>query len=168
MVILVTGGVASGKSEYAENISIKLKTDKLVHIQTVISDYENLNKIQIDKIRRQKKGFKNIECTNDLKSINSEDIKDATVLIESISTLLYNAMKHSKKDIVFKIIDEIKFLKEKAENIIIETNEVFSDGNIYDKNTEEYINNMSYINRTLACMADEVVEIVYGIDVHIK
>ena len=52
--------------------------------------------------------------------------------------------------------------------MVIVSNEIFSDGNKYDVDTEDYIKNLAIINKELSIMADEVIEIVYGIEVRIK
>ena len=67
----------------------------------------------------------------------------------------------------FTLYDEKTDL-DKVRNLVIVTNEIFSDGNKYDKDTEEYIKNLGIINKELSHIADEVIEIVYGIEVRIK
>ena len=76
--------------------------------------------------------------------------------------------KRCRENAVLEIVDGIRSLKGKCENLVIVTNEIFSDGNKYDKDTEEYIKNLGIINKELSHIADEVIEIVYGIEVRIK
>lgn len=45
------------------------------------------------------------------------------------------------------------------------TNEVGSDGEMYEKETLEYIRLLGLVNCRLAKMASEVVEVVYGIPI---
>lgn len=173
MVVLVTGGAASGKSEYAENISIKHKKGNLIYVATMMPyDDECYKKIDRHKEMRKEKGFLTIECPYDLKSIEEEYLtKDSTVLLECMSNLLANEMYDSArkdKDSVLEIIDGISYLKDKVRNLIIVTNEIFSDGNTYDEETEKYIYNLGLINRKIGMIADEIIEVVYGIEVKIK
>ena len=173
MITVVTGGAASGKSEYAENISISRKNGSLIYIATMMPyDNECYKKIEIHREMRKEKGFLTIECPYDLKSIKCKDIsKDSIILLECISNLLANEMydqNRSRENAVLEIVDGIRSLKGKCENLVIVSNEVFSDGNKYDKDTEEYIKNLGIINKELSLMADEVIEIVYGIEVRIK
>ena len=72
------------------------------------------------------------------------------------------------KDIVLKIINEVKRLKNISDNIVIVTNEIFSDGIEYDKETEKYINNLGKINKELGQLAEQVIEVVYTIPIYIK
>lgn len=173
MFTLVTGGAASGKSEYAENISISRKKGPLIYIATMMPyDDECHKKIERHRDMRKEKEFKTLECPYDLKSIKSIDIsEDSTILLECMSNLLANEMydkNRSRENAVNEIIEGISSLKDKCENLVIVTNEIFSDGNEYDLDTEEYVKNLGIINQELALMADEVMEIVYGIEVKVK
>ena len=66
------------------------------------------------------------------------------------------------------IINEVKRLKNISDNIVIVTNEIFSDGIEYDKETEKYINNLGKINKELGQLAEQVIEVVYTIPIYIK
>nr|MCR4745407.1 bifunctional adenosylcobinamide kinase/adenosylcobinamide-phosphate guanylyltransferase [Lachnospiraceae bacterium] len=59
-------------------------------------------------------------------------------------------------------------LLDKAENLVIVSNDIFSDGNIYDEMTRQYISNMGKINQCLAERADKVLELVCGIPIYHK
>ena len=48
---------------------------------------------------------------------------------------------------------------------MIVTNEIFSDGILYEEESEQYKKELGQINQKLAEMAEEVVEVVYGIPV---
>lgn len=173
MLTLVTGGAASGKSEYAENISVSRKKGSLIYIATMMPyDDECHKKIARHREMRIEKGFHTIECPYGLDSIKSKDItKDSTILLECISNLLANKMYNKnrcRENAVAEIIRGIRILKDKCENLVIVSNEIFSDGNKYDADTEDYIKNLAIINKELSIMADEVIEIVYGIEVRIK
>ncbi len=49
--------------------------------------------------------------------------------------------------------------------MVIVTNEIFSDGILYEGESEKYKEQLGQINSMLAEMADSVVEVVYGIPV---
>ena len=49
--------------------------------------------------------------------------------------------------------------------VVIVTNEIFSDGILYEGESEKYKEQLGKINCNLAEMADAVVEVVYGIPV---
>ena len=64
-----------------------------------------------------------------------------------------------------RILDGVAHLLNTCDNMVIVTNEVFSDTLSYDEFTLAYIQLLGHINAALAQMADEVVEVVYGIPV---
>ena len=57
---------------------------------------------------------------------------------------------------------------EKLSDLVIVSNNVFEDGEIYDETTMAYIRAMGRINERLAAAADEVIEVIAGIPVVIK
>ena len=58
MITLVSGGAASGKSEYAENISMSRKNGTLIDIATMMPyDRECYKKIERHREMRKEKGF---------------------------------------------------------------------------------------------------------------
>jgi adenosylcobinamide kinase/adenosylcobinamide-phosphate guanylyltransferase len=92
-----------------------------------------------------------------------------------MSNLLANEMfsdeGNVKGDNMLKCADEeiikpIVKLSKKA-CVIVVTNEIFSDGNIYDEYTQKYIECLGYINRELAKNAYGVTEVVCSIPVKI-
>ena len=58
---------------------------------------------------------------------------------------------------------KLKKQRRTGANLVIVTNEVFSDGVRYDASTMLYIDRLGAINAALADMADEVIEVVAGI-----
>ena len=67
MLTLVTGGSGSGKSEFAENLSVGYKSENLIYIATMFPyDNESLKKIERHKKMRENKNIKTIACFKDL------------------------------------------------------------------------------------------------------
>ena len=64
-----------------------------------------------------------------------------------------------------KITEGVKNLLSQAKHVVIVTNEIFSDGILYEEESEQYKKELGQINQKLAEMAEEVVEVVYGIPV---
>ena len=60
------------------------------------------------------------------------------------------------------------YLLEQCENLVVVTNEIFSDGCEYDDMTKEYICHLGNINQYMAKKADIVVEVVCGIPIYHK
>lgn len=170
MLTLVTGGSGSGKSEFAENLSVAYKSKNLIYIATMFPyDDESLKKVERHKKMRKDKNFKTVECFTNLKDAVIPE--NSTVLLDCISNLVANEMylENGAKDLTVKtIIDGVREIKDKCENFVIVTNEVFSDGIDYDAETMRYIKYIGEINKEIGKEADNVVEIVYSIPVYLK
>lgn len=67
-----------------------------------------------------------------------------------------------------RIMRGILHLQKQAKALMIVTNEVFSDGVDYDRETRAYQQILGAINQELAKLADQVIEVVYGIPVIIR
>lgn len=106
MVLLVTGGSASGKSEYAENRALQLakaEQKKLVYLATMMPFGEDAEKrIERHRQLRAGKGFETVERYTDIKGLclgeSSEaetfrqKVKGAVVMLECMSNLTANEM----------------------------------------------------------------------------
>ena len=69
---------------------------------------------------------------------------------------------------VAAVLSGIRHLLEQAGNLVVVTNEVFSDGITYDPETEKYLEKLGAINGQMAQLADAVTEVVYGIPISHK
>ena len=145
MKILIIGGSGSGKSEFAENMALKLKKNIVYYVACMMPfGEEGKRRIERHKKLRRGKGFVTVEQYRSIDKINVKD----TVIIECVSNLLANEIQ--------------------ADNIIVVTNSVSEDGIIYDKDTLRYIEELNLVNSRLAAWADSVVEVVCGLPVRVK
>ena len=60
-----------------------------------------------------------------------------------------------------KIIDHIKILKEKVQNLVIVSDYLFSDSMIYDECTENFKKELGKINIEVAKFSDVVIEMSF-------
>lgn len=176
MMTLIIGGSGSGKSAYAEDYTISLSEDrKKYYIATMqIYDEEGKRKVERHRMLRGGKGFSTIEQPIDIgKAAEKMEDGERTALLECISNLTANEMflgeiPGTEEVITEKIVGEIAVLNRELTHLVIVSNNVFEDGNVYDKTTMAYIRAMGRINQKLAELADEVVEVVVGIPIVIK
>ena len=176
MMTLIIGGSGSGKSAYAEDYTISLSEDrKKYYIATMqIYDEEGKRKVERHRMLRGGKGFSTIEQPVDIgKAAEKMEAEDRTALLECVSNLTANEMfsgevPGTEEVITEKIVGGIAVLNRELTHLVIVSNNVFEDGNVYDKTTMAYIRAMGRINQKLAEMADEVVEVVVGIPIVIK
>ncbi|MGN0158389.1 MAG: bifunctional adenosylcobinamide kinase/adenosylcobinamide-phosphate guanylyltransferase [Brotaphodocola sp.] len=177
MMTLVIGGSGSGKSAYAEQYvqSISDGLDKYYLATMQVFGDEGKRKVERHRNMRKDKGFTTVEqpdsIANVLKRISCPERSAA--LLECISNLTANEMFTDKgttkaQETVRRVVSDVAVLQKQIRHLVIVTNNVFEDGNLYDESTMEYIQAMGLINRTLAEMADEVMELVVGIPVIIK
>ena len=173
---LIIGGSGSGKSAYAEDYMVSISEDrKKYYIATMqIYDEEGKRKVERHRMLRGGKGFSTIEQPVDIgKAAEKMEAEDRTALLECISNLTANEMfsgevPGTEEVITEKIVGGIAVLNRELTHLVIVSNNVFEDGNVYDKTTMAYIRAMGCINQKLAEMADEVVEVVVGIPIVIK
>ena len=176
MMTLIIGGSGSGKSAYAEDYMVSISEDrKKYYIATMqIYDEEGKRKVERHRMLRGGKGFSTIEQPVDIgKAAEKMEAEDRTALLECVSNLTANEMfsgevPGTEEVITEKIVGGIAVLNRELTHLVIVSNNVFEDGNVYDKTTMAYIRAMGCINQKLAEMADEVVEVVVGIPIVIK
>lgn len=196
MMILVVGGSGSGKSSYAEKVTVSLAQESVKEItkseNTSLSDFklniakkyylatmqvfddEGRKKVDRHRKLRNGKGFFTIEQPVRISSaLEKMEDGDRAVLLECISNLTANEMFSEKKamteiQVTENVIRDIKMLKEQTNHLVVVSNNVFEDGITYDETTTKYIRAMGKINQKLAALADRVVEVVEGIPVIIK
>ena len=172
MIVLVTGGIGSGKSTWAEKLVASLPNENRVYIATMqVYDAESVKRVERHRAQRADKGFRTIECEKDLASADIAD--SSVVLLEDLVNLMANEMFDGGD--VSRIVPALNILAKKCRHLIMVTNDVFADGIEYAESTQEYIrqlaqinNAAAQINNAAAQMADCVVEVVYSIPVCVK
>lgn len=176
MMILIIGGSSSGKSAFAEDMIVSLsKEKKNYYIATMkVYDAESEKKIERHRMLRKGKGFITLEQpVNIQNAIDKIDSRECNALLECISNLTANEMflcdiPKDADTVAGKIVDGIKQLNDNVSQLVIVSNNVFEDGNVYDSATMEYIKAMGLINEKLGMLADSIIEVVAGIPVYIK
>lgn len=172
MLHLVTGGSGSGKSAFAEQQVMSLGEErKRVYIATMYpgDDPENQKRISRHRAMRAPKNFETVEIYNHLGTVVVP--RDSVCLLECMSNLVANEMYLPEGagihtvNAVLEGIDRLQYL---TSDLVIVTNEVFSDGNIYDEKTSMYLEFLGIVNQEIASRADLVTEVVYGIPVPVK
>lgn len=183
MLYMVTGGSASGKSEYAENLAViqhekNFSDGNLFYVASMYPyDEESRQRVKKHQNMRRGKGFQTLEKYVHDSCIRAD--KSDVFLLECMSNLLANEMylkdgwrkkygEESTSEIPKIIVQYIDDLEERAGCVVVVTNEIFSDGMEYDKETAMYIQMLGEINQILAKKAEGVVEVVCSIPLYQK
>lgn len=170
MLALVIGGSGSGKSALAEGLMVAFAAEKRYYLATMaVADDESRKRVQRHRNMRQGKGFETIECPVGLKQLTLPQTGD--VLLECMSNLAANEIfmpEGSGREACAQILEGVKVLQKQCRNLVIVTNNVFEDGMIYDRETENYLSILAEINCQLAAEADLVLEAVTGIPLVLK
>ena len=183
------GGSASGKSSYAESFAMSLQGEgRLLYIATMYPykwntteiDPETMQRIERHRAMRADKGFDTVECYWHVEHIVAK--RQDVLLLECMSNLLANEMylepdsnagsdmAETMSPVSNKIVQALIDLSTRVQELVIVTNDVFSDGGslTYDESTREYVKNLAEINCALAREAATVTEVVCGIPVIVK
>lgn len=168
MNILITGGSASGKSQYAENLVSALSGPR-IYIATMRPwDDECLARIEKHRRQRAGLGFTTVEHYGDLRDLRLPF--RGTVLLECMGNLTANVLYGpDAPSAPFEAVTEgLQSLMGQCENLLVVTNEVFSDGLTYDESTTGYLRLLAQLNGWMGQAFDHVAEVVCGIPLAVK
>lgn len=165
MIILVVGRPDSGKSELAERLLIENSSDKnRIYLATMeVLDEEGAKRVLKHRKMREGKGFKTIECSVNIDSLDIDE--GDCVLLECISNLVGNEMyldtNRSKTfdELLELCVGEVRRLAAKAQNIVIVTNEFELDSESYDEETRRYVRLIHEVNQRLALCAEKIYQL---------
>lgn len=171
MLILVTGGAASGKSAHAERLLCAHAPSSRLYLATM-QPFGAAAQARIARHRalRQGKGFETVERSIDLAGLTLDRHYDG-ILLEDLGNLLANELfaPGGAGDAAFgSVLAGIDHLQDCCETLVVVTDEIFSDGVDYPPETARYIELLAQLNRALVARAELVCESVCGILLPLK
>lgn len=174
-MILIFGGASSGKSRYAE-LRLSELTElsgqpKIYMAVSEVYDDEMRERVRIHQAMRADKGFLTIERTRDLGGANIP--AGSSVMIESLTAWAANEMftadgVKGSGHVVRKILEDLSVIVERANDVVIVGDDIFSDGGEYDSLTENYVKALAELTVRIAGIADEVTEVISGLPISYK
>jgi len=177
MTDLIIGGSGSGKSEYAEDLAVSFGGSRIYIATMKPWDEECANRILRHRKMREKKQFETVECYRSLKKLIFKK-RPSVVLLECMSNLVSNELFGlweegdipvlDKNTATAEIAEGIIHLERQTDHLVIVTNDVFSDGDHYSLQTNEYRKVLGNVNQLAAKRAHMVVEVVAGIPIKMK
>ena len=165
-MIFIIGGVRSGKSTLAENI-IKNYDNKIYLATLVINDPEMEKRKELHLKNRESDNYVTYEVPFDIKDIKIS--KENVILLDCLTNLVANEIfLNNSLDVINKVTNEIKKIKDNSKELVIVSNDVFKGYNNYSKETNEFLYNLGQIHINVANMAESVYKIEYGIKTKLK
>ncbi len=166
-VILITGGQRSGKSTYAEQMTLSL-SDRPVYMATSrVWDDEHRQRIEIHKARRSK-NWENIE---EEKQLSTHKLTNRVILIDCVTLWATNFFFDLDADVQASL----QALKQEFDNFtnqeatfIFVTNEIGMGEMSANANQRKFADLQGWINQYIASKANEVYLMVCGIATKIK
>lgn len=172
MMIFISGGVRSGKSSLGERLVAAHPTGRKVYLATSqIYDEEMADRIMLHRDNRAGKGFITLERSRDIATATDSLQQGDAVLLDCLGTLAANEMfgkayvpeSAATVDALFeKILNGISVIRNSISLIVVISNEVFSDGVVYDGMTEGYIRLLGRLHCALTAQADVAIECASG------
>lgn len=167
MLIVITGGAASGKSAQAERIVCeRAAAGQRLYLATM-QPFGAAAQARVQRHHRLRagKGFETVERYTALDHLVLDRQYDG-VLLECMSNLLANEQfspEGAGDQAVSAILRGVDALQGQCRDLVIVTNEIFSDGETYPEETLRYIDMLGQLNAALAERADTVLYTVCGI-----
>jgi adenosylcobinamide kinase / adenosylcobinamide-phosphate guanylyltransferase len=167
MIILITGGTRSGKSNYAQQLALTL-TNQPTYIATAkIWDDDFNQRVARHKNDRDER-WQNVE---ELKDVSNLPIDDKVCVIDCVTLWLTNFFvdeKYTVDNTLAAFKNEIELLNKKQGTFIIITNEIGMGVHAETDIGRKFTDLQGWANQYIASLAKTVVLMISGIPVTIK
>lgn len=170
MNVLVTGGSASGKSLYAEQLACSLSPTRTYLATMSAEGREASERIRRHRAQRAEGGFVTVECAGTLPSHRF----DGVVLLDDLGNLVAQALfardgaMADPARVLDRLDQETAGLFAHADHVVIVGNEVGAEGRSPYEGTRAWVELMGALACRVASRADVVVEIASGIPTAVK
>lgn len=165
MTVFISGGAKCGKSSLAQDIAVAFG-GKRYYVATMLpTGEEDHDRIRRHVADREGLGFETLECSCDILSIAD---KDGAFLVDSVTSLLQNALFPSDKNYEMDLEaadccgDELITFAKKVRHAVFVSDYIYADAERYSETTECYRKCLASIDRRLATVCDTVIEVSAG------
>ncbi len=177
MNIFISGGCKNGKSYHAQELARSMAQESnlpLYYLATMIPrDEEDDARIRRHLSEREGWGFDTIEQGEHIcealrtKTVSGEPVDpNGVFLLDSVTALLSNEMFREDGTIDFdapkRLTEELTNFAQETGNTVFVSDYIYSDSFAFDDFTEPYRQGLALLDRTLAKLCDQVVEVTYG------
>ncbi|MBN7774365.1 bifunctional adenosylcobinamide kinase/adenosylcobinamide-phosphate guanylyltransferase [Clostridium aminobutyricum] len=182
MNVFISGGCKNGKSMYAQNLACEAAREKdcsLYYLATMKPvDDEDLARIERHLEEREGLGFITVEqsmdicgclkkkvCMDSMTMLQQVDT-GGVFLLDSVTALLSNEMFREDGSVDMaapsRVAGQLKQFAALTGNTIFISDYIYSDAMKYDDLTEAYRKGLAFIDRTLAEVCGQVIEVSFG------
>lgn len=163
----ITGGQRSGKSEYAEDLALKLSDSPVYLATSKVWDEEFNKRIQIHKNRRTTAWINMEEAVK----ISTIKVSSKVILLDCITLWLTNIMDEHEYDmdvsLKFAMAEWDKFIALNNEVIVV-SNEIGLGVIPMEKSTRQFVDLQGKMNQYIAQKAQKATFMVSGIPMQVK
>ncbi|MFC2061268.1 bifunctional adenosylcobinamide kinase/adenosylcobinamide-phosphate guanylyltransferase [Elusimicrobiota bacterium] len=174
MITLITGGIKSGKSDFALFLAEQRNSGQNFYFLATAVPIDQELKDRIEKHRKNRKDTWNtVEEPLKLAEAVKNIPHNSTVLLDCITLWIGNMMTENSDFIDSKIVEKeidgvVTEVRQKEIDLYIVTNEVGSGIIPENQISRVYLDTIGKTNKKLACSADEVYLMTSGVDLKIK
>jgi adenosylcobinamide kinase/adenosylcobinamide-phosphate guanylyltransferase len=163
--IFISGGCKNGKSTLAQRIAVSQNCGAgLYYVATMVSTgREDDRRIARHRAERAGDGFTTIELATGISGLTGLCNSGSSILLDSLTALLQNEMfqgDFTDFDAAVRVLPELRQTIGFFENIVIVSDFIYSDAQIYDEGTERYRESLALLDRAAAESCDTVLEVV--------
>ena len=171
MNILISGGAKNGKSYYAQRLAKQMAEETghpLYYIATMIPhDEEDHARIRRHVSERAGWGFETLERGTDLMGLLGGPVDPrGAFLLDSVTALLSNEMFDEQgrfdKEAAERVAKDCTAFAKATGNTVFVSDYIYGDAERYDALTEEYRRALATVDRELAKVCDQVIEVSAG------
>lgn len=166
-VTLITGGVRSGKSSYAQRMALERASNPVYLATSRVWDEEYRQRIERHKADRGPQWT----TVEEERALSRHDFTGRTVVVDCVTLWCTNFFYDLDSDVnrtLEAVCSEFDRLVEQAADLIFVTNEMGSGGISADACQRRFCDLQGWVNQHIARAADEVWWMVSGIPVKIK
>lgn len=166
-IILITGGVRSGKSSYAEKLALSLSANPIYMATARVWDEEFRQRV----VRHQQ--ARGPEWTNieEEKELSKHPIEGRVVLIDCVTLWCTNYFFEEDGNVqgaLEKVKKEFDRFTDQESTFIFVTNEIGLGGTSENELQRKFADLQGWMNQYIAAKADDVIWMVCGIPMKIK
>ena len=165
MRYFLSGGSKSGKSMLAQHLARDMAADRpLYYIATMIpKDAEDRARIRRHLQERDGWGFTTVECGTSLLQPLLDCDPAGSFLLDSVTALLTNFMFPPDGTIdgggAARLLAELEQVLRRFENLVIVSDDLFSDARLFDRWTEDYRQGLAMACRRCVAWCDRAAEV---------